>query len=136
MAKTIEIKKSTIFKLFLSFVIGFGVLYGLQHLGKFRFFEEQVYNPNQKISFTRDISPDANVQTIVFHTYFGKEVRTGGNGFLVKDIYFTSGSFHKYSNRSYYYTQALIEDYKYGLYFSLGLFVIVMFFTYIKIRIS
>ncbi|NCQ52448.1 hypothetical protein GW796_11345 [archaeon] len=136
MAKTIEIKKSTIFKLFLSFVIGFGVLYGLQHFGTFSFLEEQTYNPNERVSLTRDISTDANVSTIIFPTYFGKKITTRGNGFKVKDIYFLSGSFHKYSNKSYYYTQATIEDYKYGIYFGLGLFVVIMFFTYVKIRIS
>lgn len=136
MPKTIVIKKATIFKFVLSFILGFVILYGLEHYGKFSFLEEQTISQNQKPSFTRDISLDANLNTIIYSTFFGKEIRTDGNGFQVKDIYFSSGIFHKYTNKSYYYTKSTIEDYKYGLYFSLGIFILLIFFTYVKIKIS
>lgn len=136
MAKTIIIKKGNIVKFLLSFILGFVILYGLEHYGKFSFLEEQTVNRNDKLSFTRDISTDANLNTIIYRTFFGKEIRTSGNGFKVKDIYFSSGDFHKYTNKSYYYTKSVIKDYKFGLYFSLGIFILFMFFTYIKIKIS
>lgn len=136
MPKTIIIKKGNIFKFLLSFLLGFIILYGIEHYGKFSFLEEQTVNPNEKLSFSRDISTDANLNTIIYKTFFGKEIRTGGNGFKVKDIYFSSGAFHKYTNKSYYYTKSVFEDYKFGLYFSLGIFTVFMFFTYIKIKVS
>ena len=138
MAKTIIIKKGNILKFIFSFILGFIILYGLEHYGKFSFLEEQTQtvNRNKKLSFTRDISTDANLNTIIYKSFFGKEIRTGGNGFKVKDIYFSSGDFHKYTNKSFYYTKSVVEDYKYGLYFSLGIFTLFMFFTYIKIKIS
>lgn len=136
MTKTIEIKKTTILKFIFSFILGFAILYGLEHYGKFSFLEEQTTNQNNKPSFTRDISTTANLNTIIYSTFFGKEIRTNGNGFKVKDIYFSYGDFHKYSNKSYYYTKSTIEDYKYGLYIGLGIFIILMFFTYVKIKVS
>jgi hypothetical protein len=136
MSKTIVIKKATIFKFLLSFILGFAILYGLEHYGNFSFLEEQTVNRNEKPSFTRDISLDANLNTIIYSTFFGNEIRTDGNGFQVKDIYFSSGIFHKYTNKSYYYTKSTIEDYKFGLYFGLGIFILLMFFTYVKIKIS
>ena len=49
---------------------------------------------------------------------------------------YTDSDFKKYSVKSFYYTQATMKDYKYGIYISLVLFIISLFFTNFKIKLT
>ena len=138
MNKTIEIKKSTLRNSLLSIIIGFSVLYGLEHLGSFSYImdsppEYDGYGRPKMVTYT---SGSTKVSSIYFISYFDNKVTTSGNGFDVGDLNYADTDFDKYSVKSYYYTQATIEDYKYGLYISLGLFLATLFFTTFKIKLS
>ena len=138
MNKTIEIKKSTIRNFLLSFIIGFSVLYGLEHFGKFSYIANSPteYDEYGRVKMVTYISGSTKVSSIYFTSYFDNKIETGGNGFDVGDLNYADTDFDKYSVKSYYYTQATIADYKYGLYISLGLFLISLFFSHFKIKLS
>lgn len=56
MSKTIEIKKVHIRNLFLSFILGFGILYGLEHFGNFSYkADSPPQNSYEKPSFRREV---------------------------------------------------------------------------------
>lgn len=138
MSKTIEIKKVHIRNLFLSIIVGFGVLFILEHFGQFSYIAEN-NNPirydNEKPRFSEFISNDTNVRNIYFTTFFGDQVITAGNGFLVKDIGYSDGEFYTYSNKIYYIVEAVKTDLKYGFYFSLGLFLLTLLFSIFKFKL-
>lgn len=138
MSKIIEIKKLHIRNLFLSFILGFGILFILEHFGKFSYIAEN-NNPakydNEKLDFSEFISNDANVKNIYYTTFFDKQIITGGNGFFVKDIGYSDGEFYTYSNKIYYIVEAAKTDLKYGFYFSFGLFFISVFFSIFKLKL-
>lgn len=138
MNKTIEIKKSTIRNFFLSFIIGFSVLYGLEHFGKFSYITNSPteYDEYGRVKMVTYISVSTKVASIFYNSYFGNKIETKGNGFDVGDLNYSETDFDKYEVKSYYYTQATIKDYKYGLYISLGLFLASLFFTTFKIKLS
>jgi hypothetical protein len=137
MDRTINIKKAHVRNLFLSFLIGFVILYGVEHSGQFKYIADYIPNTNNgKVSFTTSVKGDTPVATIVYKSFFNSEIRTGGNGFDVSDLNYAGTSFDKYSNKSYYYTQATIKDYKYGVFLSIGIFILTIFFTEFKIRLS
>ena len=137
MSKTIEIKKVHIRNLFLSFILGFGILFGLEHFGKFSYIAD---NPNQnnyeKPSFTQYVPAKTKVLRIYFDSYFNNNIETSGNGFNLADLNYEDTEFNKYSTKSYYYTQATLKDYKYGICISIGLFIISLFFTNFKIKLT
>ena len=138
MSKTIEIKKIHIRNLLLSFILGFGILYGLEHLGVFSYIADSPteYDSMGRAKMVTYISGDTKVSRIYFDTYFSNRVETSGNNFSVADLNYSDTEFKKYTTKSYYYTQATIKDFKYGIYISLVLFLITLFFTNFKIKLS
>lgn len=137
MSKTIEIKKVHIRNLFLSFILGFGALYGLEHFGSFSYKTElPPQNNYEKPSLSREVPGTTKVLYIYFDSYFDNRVETSGNGFDLYDLNYSGTEFNKYSTKSYYYTQATLKDFIYGVYISLGLFLITLFFTNFKIKFS
>lgn len=137
MSKTIEIKKIHVRNLFLSFILGFIILYGLEHFGKFSYIgDTPPQNNYEKPSLVQYVPSTTKVSRIYFDSYFDNRVETSGNGFDLYDLNYKDTEFNKYTTKSYYYTQATIEDYKYGIYISLGLFIITLFFTNFKIKLT
>uniref|UniRef100_UPI00404AA795 hypothetical protein n=1 Tax=Flavobacterium sp. TaxID=239 RepID=UPI00404AA795 len=134
--KTVEINKNYIFTLLLSLILGFIILYGIEHLGKFSYLSssEPTYS-NGKPTLTSSVSGNTKVSKIYYYSFFDTKVETSGNGFDLYDINYSNTDFDKYSVKSYYYTKATIEDYKYGIYISLGLFLILIFFRKFKIKL-
>lgn len=136
MSKTIEIKKVHIRNLFLSVIVGFGILFGLEHFGQFSYKHNYVESYQDKPSFETLVPGNATITYIKYITYFGNEFQTNGNGFTMADLNFSDTEFNKYSTKSYYYTQATIKDMKYGIYISSGLFVLTLFFTNFKFKLT
>lgn len=137
MSKTIEIKKVHIRNLILSFILGFGILYGLEHFGKFSYITDSPpQNSYEKPSLVQYVPATTKILRVYFDSYFDNRIETSGNGFDLYDMNYSDGDFKKYSVKSYYYTQATIRDFKYGIYISLGLFVISLFFTNFKIKLT
>lgn len=180
MSKTIEIKKVHIRNLILSFIIGFAILFGLEHFGKFSYTtyipiqesytetsqsyddlfkkepsDELIYDVGAEIdkkypvdsdlvggtegnkpSFEENIPATTKVSRIKYETFFDQIIETEGNGFTVYDLSFSDTEFNKYSNKIYYYKEATIKDFKYGMFISLGLFLLTLFFTNFKIKLS
>lgn len=137
MSKTIEIRKIHIRNLTLSFLFGFGILYGLEHFGQFSYIAD---NPNQnnyeKPSLVQYVPTTTKVLLIYFDSYFNNRIETSGNGFDLYDMNYSGSDFNKYLVKSYYYTQATIKDYKYGIYTSLVLFILSLFFTNFKFKLT
>ena len=137
MSKTIEIKKVHLRNLFISFILGFITLYGLEHFGKFSYIADSPpQNSYEKLSLVEYVPATTKVLRIYFDSYFGKRIETSGNGFDLYDLNYSDTDFNKYTTKSYYYTKATIEDYKYGIYISLCLFIISIFFTNFKIKLT
>lgn len=135
MSRTLEIRKIQIRNLVFSFLLGFGILFGLEHFGKFEYEYESNYTDSSKPTFSREISYDTKVTEITYKTYFNKEVSTDGNGFTIADLNFADTEFNNYPAKSYYYTQAAMKDLMYGVYISFALFIVSLFFTTFKIKI-
>lgn len=137
MSKTIEIRKVHIINLFLSFILGFITLYGLEHFGKFSYIADNPpQNSYEKPSLVQYVPSTTKVLRIYFDSYFNNRIETGGNGFDLYDLNYKDTEFNKYATKSYYYTQATLVDFKYGVYISLGLFLITLFFTNFKIKLT
>jgi len=135
MNKTIEIKKAHLRNLLLSFILGFGTLYGLEHFGKFSYKHVYVESNNDKLSFEVQVPTSTPILYIKYSSYFNNIVQTDSNGFDLYDLNYKGTEFNKYSTKSYYYTQATLKDYKYGIYISFGLFLLTLLFTTFKIKI-
>lgn len=138
MSKTIEIKKVHIRNFILSFILGFGILYGLEHFGKFSYISDSPteYDSSGRVKLTTYVSANTRVITIYYETFFKNKIETYDNGFDVGDLNYSDTDFDKYSVKSYYYTQATLKDFKFGIYISLGLFLLTLFFTNFKIKLS
>lgn len=138
MNKTIEIKKTTIRNFILSFIIGFSVLFVLEHFGKFSYTVNtpREYDSSGRLMAYSYVKGDTKVDRIYYDTYFGNKIESSGNNFTVADINYADTDFDKYSVQSYYYTKASITDSKYGIYISLILFIIALFFSIFKIKFS
>ncbi len=138
MSKTIEIKKVHIRNLFLSFIVGFGILFGLEHFGKFSYIADTPieYDSLGRVKMVTYVDYDTKLRNIYFDTFFGEKLSTEGNAFTISDLNFSDSEFNKYPVKSYYYTQATIKDYKYGIYISIALFFITLLFTVFKIKIT
>lgn len=133
-ARIIEIRKQNLMHLIISFFVGFVILFGLEHFGSFGF-DYDVEEPNGiKPSLTVSVPYSTKIREITFHTFFENQVKTGGNGFTIADMALSGGEFRNYTVKSYYYTKALREDYIYGLYISLTLFLISIFFSIFKFK--
>jgi len=130
---SITVKRTHIERFVFSFLIGFTILYGLEHFGKFSY--SHGYNDGRN-SFETLVSVSEKATAIYYKTYFGNKVETGGNGFTLADLVLKSSEFNTYSSKSYYYTQATLLDYKYGIGFSVGLFLIAFLIANFKINIS
>lgn len=136
MSKTIEIKKVHICNLLFSFIVGFGILFFLEHFGNFTFNHEYVKDSNAKPSFTTEIPYSTKISKIKYNTYFENIVETNGNGFTFDDVSYSDSKFNKYSSKSYYYTQAMFRDFKYGMLISLLIFLITLIYNNFKIKIT
>lgn len=137
MSKTIEIRKVHIRNIILSFLLGFGILFGLEHFGKFSYIADSpTQNSYEKPSLVQYLPISTKILSIYYKSYFGNTVETGGNGFDISDMNYSDTDFKKYSVKSYYYTQATLVDFKYGVYISLGIFLITTFFTNFKIKLT
>lgn len=136
MAKEIVIKKFYIKSLFISFIIGFGILYGLQHFGNFKYIANSPINPNDKPSTTSYVSFGTEVSTIQFHTFFDNIIQTRGNGFTVSDMHTSGSEFNSYKTKVYYYTEAVKKEYMYGIIISLALYFLTILFHNFKIKIK
>lgn len=134
MSKTIEIKKATLLIIPISLIIGFALLFTLEHFGTFSYITDYRPDAQAKPSFTYYVDSNSGVTSIMYRTYFNKEVMTSGNGFNVGDLNFSETEFNKYTTKIYYYTEATKEDYLYGLMFSGAIFLILLFFSYFKIK--
>ena len=138
MSKEIKIRKKNILFLIISIIVGFGILYTFEHFGEFNFLMPSTnteYNSKGQIKMYSEQKLDAKVRKIYYTTYFGNTVETDGNGFTIGDM-MSYGDFNNYENKSYYYTKAMFKDYLYGLYFSLAIFLIFIFFSYFKIKFT
>lgn len=135
MSKTIEIRKLHMINLIMSFVIGFIILYSLEHFGTFRFNHNYSTEPSGKPSFESRVPYSTKVSKIFYYTFFDDIVETNGNGFSIYDLANSDSKFNTYYSKSYYYTQATFKDYKYGLYISSGLFFISLLITNFKIKL-
>jgi hypothetical protein len=137
MARTLKIKKAHVRNVVFSFILGFSLLYILEHFGKFQYIAADTNSNNQngKVSFTSYVSSDTPVSSILYSTFFDNQIRTAGNGFTVGDLNYAETSFDQYSTKSYYYTQATLKDYKYGLYISLIILLLSIFLTEFKIKL-
>lgn len=136
MNKTIEIRKLHMINLIISFVVGFTILYSLEHFGTFRFNHHYSPEPSGKPSFESQVPYSTKVSKIFYITFFEQTVETNGNGFSIYDLVDSDSRFNTYYSKSYYYTQATFKDYKYGLYISLGMFFISLLITNFKIKLT
>lgn len=138
MNKTIEIKKIRIRNLFLSFILGFGILYGLEHLGEFSYLPDlpTEYSSDGRLKAVVEVPYSTKVLKISYKSYFYEIIETYNNNFTIGDLSFSDTEFKKYSVQSYYYTQATLKDYKYGIYFSLGIFLVSLLFTNFNIKLT
>nr|WP_315189379.1 hypothetical protein [uncultured Flavobacterium sp.] len=135
--KIIEIKKSHIVYLIRSFLLGFVILFGLEHFGKFTFDYNVIQPIGVKPSLTVSVPYSTKIREITFHTFFDKEVKTSGNGFTIADIVFPEDDFKQYTTfKSYYFTNAIGVDFIYGIYISLILFLISIFFSVFKFKFT
>lgn len=138
MSKTIEIKKVTLRNLILSLVIGFTILFCLEHFGQFSYIANtpNEYDDLGRIKTIVNVKSDTEVNAIYYDTFFGNKVTTGGNGFNIYDLSFKDSEFKKYSSKLYYIIEAFKLDINYGFYFSIGIFAIFIFFSNFKIKLS
>lgn len=137
MSKTLEIKKKYIKNMILSIILGFGILYVLEHFGQFDYIPDSPkQNQNTKTSLVISLPVKTKVLIISFDTFFGNIIETKGNGYNLYDMIHKEGEFNKYSVKSYYFTQATIKDYKFGIYISISLFLISLFFANFKIKLT
>lgn len=134
MSKTIEIKKATIRNLFLSFILGFAVLFGLEHFGTFKYILVRTSFEGRP-TFEQQVPATTKVSTIEYHTFFKNLFTTDGNGFDAYDLNYSGTEFNTYATKSYYYTQAVIKDFIYGIYISLGIFILSILFSTFKIKL-
>ncbi|MBB6680829.1 hypothetical protein H4O20_05180 [Aequorivita sp. 609] len=137
MAITIKIKKYLIRNLLFSFVIGFGLLYILEHFGEFKYIansDTPTYDKNGMINFTVYHKPTDLIISIIYISFFNSEVKTEGNGYNVGDLAYSNSNFYTYPVKSYYYTKAALLDIKYAFYFSITIFAFTLIFTEFKIK--
>ncbi len=137
MNKTIEIKKERIRDLFLSFLLGFIFLFGLEHFGQFSYIAPSptTYDQKGRINMVNYIAPQTKVSSIYYQSFFKNKVTTNGNGFSAMDLAYTDGDFYIYSNKIYYIIEALKLDFKYGIIISLVLFLLTVFFSIFRFKI-
>ena len=136
MSKTITIKKTTIWNFILGFILGFSILFGIEHFGSFSYMVDYGNIEIDNHSWTQQVPGNTKIAYIEYTSYFGNKIKTSGNGFTIYDLNVHDSDFFKYQNKSYYYTQAMIMDYKYGLIFSIIIFLIALFFSNFKIKLQ
>lgn len=133
MSMTLEINKVHIRNLILSFLTGFLVLFVLEHFGEFSYKADYVGN---SVSLVEQIPMSTKVLYVKYQTFFDNTIQTSGNGWSIYDLNYTESDFRNYTSTSYYYTQATIMDFKYGIYISFGIFVVTVFFSQFKIKLT
>ena len=139
MSKTIEIKKTHIRNLFLSFILGFGILFGLEHFGKIMY-KHDYSHVNEKTE-TEGITVSYNtfgdeVKEILFTSPLNSEILINGNGFTMYDLNYKDSEFNKYSNMLYFYTEAFKKDILFGFLFSAVIFVLIWITSTFKFRLK
>jgi hypothetical protein len=136
MSKTIEIKKVHFRNLFLSFILGFSILFGLEHFGKFSYIlnSPTSYDNQGRINLVDYVPMSTKASAIYYDTFLGNKITTGGNGFDGNDLAFSDGDFYKYSNKIYYITEAMKLEFKYGIYCSVIIFLLSIFFQFLSLN--
>lgn len=137
-AKIIEIKKQSLNYLISSFFIGFIILFGLEHFGKFTYDYDydSTVPAGVKPSLTVSVPINTKLRKITFYSFFGNQVKTEGNGFTVADVAMPDGDFTRYPVKCYYYTKSLSVDFMYGICLSISIFLIFMFFSTFKFKLT
>ena len=136
MSKTIEIKKVHVKNLIISLILGFIILYILEHLGNFSYNHKYSQPYSEKPSLSYEIPSNTKVTYIKYETYFENIITTEGNGFTLYDLNYKNSEFNNYSTKSYYYLQATIKDYIYGIYLTIFLFILTLLITNFKIKFT
>lgn len=136
MNKTITIKKSTLRNFILSFFLGFSILFGIEHFGTFSYKVDYENIEIDNHSLSQLVPGNTKILYIVYTSYFDNKIKTSGNGFTIYDLNVHESDFFKYKNKCYYYTQASIMDFKYGLIFSIIIFLLALFFSNFKIKLQ
>ncbi|TBH73870.1 hypothetical protein [Aquirufa nivalisilvae] len=136
MAHVIEIKARIINQFFISFLLGFSIVFGLQHYQKIEFMPE--YTPTNisglKPSFEESIPYNTKISYLSMGTYFGNMYKEKGNGLMIIDLY--DNKVFNYEMKSRYYFEATVLDYKYGILISIICFIFILFIDNIKIKLT
>uniref|UniRef100_UPI0040485A2E bZIP transcription factor n=1 Tax=Mariniflexile sp. TaxID=1979402 RepID=UPI0040485A2E len=127
---SLQITKAIVFGL----LLGFTMVFAIEHFGKFSYMEEVDYSKNNlsngKLSFTRDIPYNAKISKIHLTTPFDTYLTFDGGNYIVVDMY---SSFQEYPNKLKYYFKATIKDFKYIVYISIGFFIVILLLTNYKL---
>jgi hypothetical protein len=126
--KTITISKKVPKALVISFLVALSIVFVREHWGKFKYDvkvnnSSSIYNSNGKIdlSGTR-VTGETPLQFIRLDTPFNSTIFIEDEQYYMKDKW--NGKFNKYSFKVKYYIQALIKDFKYVIYYWIGISVL------------
>lgn len=139
MSKTIEIRKVHIRNLIISFILGFTTLYGLEHFGSFSHIPVYIglnRDSDGRLKTYIEVPNTTDVALIRYTSYFGSLTQRSGYEFRVLDLIDSQSNYNKYSYKSSYYIQSTLKDFKYAIYFSIGIFIITLLFTELKIKLK
>ncbi len=135
MSKTIVINKKTLITLILSIIVGFGILFFIEHFGNYNYTYQPVRTETD-FGYNENTPSETPLQSISYLTPLNSEIKTAGNGFTIFDMKYKNVGLDKYSNKIYYVINGVKKDYLYGILFSVLIFIIVMFFKHFKIKIK
>jgi hypothetical protein len=139
MNKIIEVKKKHIRYLTLSIIIGFSILFILNHFGKFHYipvYNQSNFDSDGRLNTYVEVPNTNKVALIAYLSYFDSVVQKNGYEFTISDLMDSESNYNKYSYKSYYYIQSTLKDFKYGVCFSIAFFIIALLFTNYKIKLS
>ncbi len=134
--KTITINKKHIRQLITSFVLSAVLMFVFEHSGHFNYYASTY-------SYGRYVQPTASTPLSVrFTTFLNNEMSIEGN-YVWADKYYASDApsyrprvLNSYSFEVRAYFRAIFIDYKYLIIFTLGIFIIFLFFNRYKFKIS
>lgn len=106
MSKTIQIKRVHIRNLIVSLILGFGILFTLNHFGKFHYipvYGKSSYNSDGRLDTSIEVPNTNEVAIITYISYFESIVQQNGYEFTISDLVDSESDYNKYSYKSYYY---------------------------------
>lgn len=133
--KIIKISTSSILAFFVSYIIGFIIVFTLNHFGKFSYIADQT-GVNNENSFIAYVPVTNQIADLYYTSFFDSKILIRYPGYQIADIQQKEGDFHIYSNKVQYYTNATIKDYLYILLIGSILFLAYIFFTKFKITLT